>query len=712
LALLASGALFGGTAQSAVAAEASCPNEALRIQSNVNPTTLLPFSSGLTECRAYEMVSPVDKQAHDARESRILSRDGKSVNFNIFGQLRDGEGFNTYNFTGNTFLAQRSDAGWATRATTMAGAAIQKSAGTPLILDYSSDFSRYAGCGSQTSSGAGANSNAVCAVHLPSGWVSSPIYRTLNSNASEIGGVLYEGGSADLSHVVFIVTNGFLRLLPTDNFVSTDSSSIYEVAGLGTDSPTLRLVNLDSNGSQMATSNQGLALGFGGTNGGDSYQAVSDDGNTIYFTATPIGGSVQTIFARRNGATTTAISNPSPSECTTCNSAPSAATYQGASADGSKVFFLTNQQLVNADTDTTQDLYQYDFENSVGHRIVQVSGGGTGDLTPGSGANVSGVVRTSEDGSHAYFVATGVLTTLPNGNGQTATAGASNLYMFERDAAHPVGLTKFVTTLPSGEPSSALWSTSNNLFRRARTNPDGSVMVFATSAALRPDDLDTAIDIYRYDSSSGKLNRVSIGEPAFPASNNGNTPGKDAQIVGITGFGQFGSQADVNQRSNPISDDGSYVTFTTPEQLQADDVNGVSDIYLWHEGTVSMISDGRDATYANGIESEATSMSASGADIVFGTRTKLLPQDDDELVDVYDAKVDGGLLYTPPPPLCGSVEACHGPASAAPTSAAAGTGTFSGPANPAPEKPAKKKHKKKKHHKKQHPKKHSTGKRR
>src|ERR1019366_6622017 len=62
--LLAAGAL---TATPALAAAGEgCPNEQVRQESNTSPTTGQPYSLGLPECRAYEMVSPLEKQQHDA----------------------------------------------------------------------------------------------------------------------------------------------------------------------------------------------------------------------------------------------------------------------------------------------------------------------------------------------------------------------------------------------------------------------------------------------------------------------------------------------------------------------------------------------------------------------------------------------------------------------------------------------------------------------
>ncbi len=47
---------------------------------------------------------------------------------------------------------------------------------------------------------------------------------------------------------------------------------------------------------------------------------------------------------------------------------------------------------------------------------------------------MQGVVRISEDGSHVYFVARGVLASNANAEGQTAVQGADNLYVSDTGA--------------------------------------------------------------------------------------------------------------------------------------------------------------------------------------------------------------------------------------------------------------------------------------
>ena len=101
-------------------------------------------------------------------------------------------------------------------------------------------------------------------------------------------------------------------------------------------------------------------------------------------------------------------------------------------------------------------------------------------------------------------------------------------------------------------------------------------------------------------------------------------------------------------------------------------------MYLWHNGTVSLISDGQ----APGV-TEAPGMSASGSDIVFATTTRLVGQDTDNLQDIYDARIRGGFPAPPPEPSC-SGEACQGSASSSPVFGTPGSQSFTGGGNLTP----------------------------
>jgi hypothetical protein len=157
-----------------------------------------------------------------------------------------------------------------------------------------------------------------------------------------------------------------------------------------------------------------------------------------------------------------------------------------------------------------------------------------------------------------------------------------------------------------------------------------------------------------------------------------------------------------------MSADGKRVFFESPDQLVSGDTNSVVDVYEWEvggsgscpsgeteKGCIYLISSGRGSSPSSFVDA-----SASGDDVFFLTATKLVGQDQDELVDVYDARVNGGLEAQDPDLVAPcSGEACRSGSTTASSGATAGSGQFSGPPNPAA------KHKKKKHHRKA---KHST----
>ena len=485
-------ALAYAKARTSRAVAATCPNEQLRQESNTDPATGQPYDKGLPDCRAYEMVSPVEKGGAAAGLTLsvgggAISADGNMITFSGLG----------HGALEGPFVATRTALGWTSQPA------------APGESDFTPELSEEATC--TLTELHTSRVGAFCALRNANGtsWY-TPYYREDPSSTAQIANnPVYEGSSVDLSHLVFQMLSPGEHLLPGDNSSNETESTngaagIYEVVGAGTSSPRLQLVNVDNEGNYLPVGESG-GIGGGRLLSASQYQAISQDGGTIFFTTTTRVGGDSTIYARVDGASTVAISNPSPSECTTCSTEGKAATFQAASADGTKVFFTTEQQLLNSDTDATSDLYEYDFARPPGHNLIQVSAGGAGDPTPGAGAEVQGVVAVSSDGSHVYFTARGVLTTLPNGDGQVAAAGAENAYVYDTDT----GQTQFVAQLAGSELDAA----SPHL---AQTTPDGRYLVFDTSARLTADDTSEAQDVYRYDAQTGELSRVSIGEPQLP----------------------------------------------------------------------------------------------------------------------------------------------------------------------------------------------------
>jgi hypothetical protein len=694
-------------------ASSGCPNELVREESNTNPTTAAPYDFSLPECRAYEMVSPLEKQDHDALSRNSLpfisvSPEGDAIEWPGQGDYAGAENYQVHaSSPTNPYVAQRTASGWLTRSAYPPPTLIEEPSGAFGGSGvYSPNLAYETVCGGVTSTGANNGPAIRCALRSPGGfWTDTPEYSDLTQQT--FTGMTTLGASSDTEDYVFSGQQGtpFLSADTSESCSETGGhcGGIYEVAHIGTQSPDLSLVNVDNNGNMIGPENLNAVGALPKVPEGGDYQAISADGSEIFFTATPTGG-VPTIYARVNGKETVAVSNPSPPECTICNDTPMEGRYQGASANGENVFFTTEQQLLNSDTDDGTDLYEYDFGNSAQH-LVQISGGGLGDATPGSGANVQGVVDVSEDGSHVFFVARGVLTTLPNGLGQTATNNAENLYAYDTDS----GETKFVATLP--ESDAELWGypelAADGVFdeRFAQATPNGRYLAFVTLAELTatgPEaDTSGALQVYRYDFASGSIVRVSLGHEGF--SHNGNVPGFNAIIgPGPTVSGESAASPTVNDSNRAISENGGTVAFVSAAQLQStdvvagsngscndgsgDDAGAGCEVYVWHEcpreacvgreaGEVNMISDGQDAAGA-----VYAGMSATGSDIFFQTDTQLVGQDTDHLGDIYDARIDGGFPAPAPEPSCAG-EACQGTQSPAPTFGTPSSQSFTGGGN-------------------------------
>ncbi len=396
----------------------------------------------------------------------------------------------------------------------------------------------------------------------------------------------------------------------------------WEYVGVG-EAAVLRRENVDNSGGTLP-----------GTPGPS---AISGDGRVVVFSS---GCTVTAacIWARIGNSTTVAVSG---SECTRgpldlggmCNGL-SSAEYAGGAHDGSRLFFTTAQQLVNSDTDSTTDLYECEIPPGTPAPIgtanpcvslTEVSGAA-------SGANVERVVAISEDGSRVYFMAQGnVLASNLGTNDETAVAGNHNLYVWTKNAAHPAGTTSFVARLESSDLGGV------------RTTTDGRYLIFTTTTPLVSsgpgEDTDGRADVYRYDAESGTMLRISTSVTG----SGGNNPGFDVEAL----------------RSS-MSADGSMVVFATAEALSPQDTDGVEDVYLWHDGRVSLISHGGGTPFG---------ITPSGQDVYFVTNKPLTAADRDVNVDIYDARVDGGFDLSSPAPCSG--EACQGQSSTPPAAAAA-----------------------------------------
>ncbi|MGH2854829.1 MAG: hypothetical protein ACRDLF_11645, partial [Solirubrobacteraceae bacterium] len=699
-----------------------CPNAAFR----TGPSSHLP------DCRAYELVSPSYK-ATGVVELRGKGPEGTSLTLNDLNGLPGLEGFpNILGFApGAVYTTQRTASGWVT-----VGDEPPASEYMPYQVG---EFDDTAGASLDnqthfwTARGKWQPGNRVdffkrgpdhtivdVGPGLPPTTPSGSPQEL--GNAAELSAV---GVSADASRLFFVLDSSFWPFDGTE--AGHKLKTIYEYLGVGNTTPML--VGVNSKGEQI--SQCGVVLGSGKPNDGITnglvtfnHNAVSTDGNVVYFTAYPknyggdgCGGSappVAELFARIDSgladAHTVAISEPSREDCSACNTEAGVlanAEFRGASADGSKAFFATAQPLLGGDT--SSNLYEYDFGAPAGERVVRVSGGDstvsnpTAEVLVGDGSSHLWV-QVSEDGSHVYFLANGVLTRTPNGQGESAEAGAANLYVFERDASYPAGRIAFIARLSSEDVSSkSLTSTSN-------VTPDGRFLVFTSNRDLTPDDTSTAVQVFEYDAQTGALVRVSIGQNGY--NDNGNTDVANASIMHPLYEYRYNSSAYWKDLS--VSADGSYVFFQSSDGLTPQAVNRqvigydnfaeksiyANNVYEYHAGRVSLISDGQDlATTQSGSLVELLGTDASGGDVLFTTVDRLVGQDTDDNLDIYDARVGGGFPAPTVPPSC-SGEACQGQLSGAPTLLSPGSELQAGGNPPLAGEPAAKPKQKKAKHKK------------
>ena len=313
-----------------------------------------------------------------------------------------------------------------------------------------------------------------------------------------------------------------------------------------------------------------------------NFDGISADGSVVIFSC---GGQ---LFARiDNGeadARTVPISEPSSADCAACDTSVGErreATFESLSADGSKVFFATSQPLLGGNR--SENVYEYDFgapqasADDPDGRVLRVSGGswssnkarverGPLGFQPTGADPVDGVV-VSEDGSHAYFVAEGVLGGTVNRNGQVPVEGRENLYVFERDAQFPAGHVSFIATMKGGGYAS--------------TTPNGAYFVFPTSSDLTSDDTSTAGQIFEYNAQTGELVRCSIGQGGF--NDDGNTDSFSAALP-------FEDQAPtphipLSVQPVGVSDNGEYVAFESSDGLTPGALNGVTETNV--EGLVT-----------------------------------------------------------------------------------------------------------------------------
>jgi virginiamycin B lyase len=384
----------------------------------------------------------------------------------------------------------------------------------------------------------------------------------------------------------------------------------------------------------------------------------------------------------------------------------------GVEVDASHVYWTANG---NAPPNPGNDLYRF-VDTAAGGELVDIAP----DASSEDGLDVQGVLGMSSDGDYVYFAANGVpsgVNDSPNAQGETAAqgtckgtlgdgSGQCNLYLWHD------GSVTFIAKLDvSGlglESDEANWaatptgtSPSPSFQQTARVTPDGRTLLFRSQRQLTGYENQGSAQLYRYRSGDSGVTCVSCNPTGAAATG--------AAVLGNIFPSVIIPKRPASYLTHNLSENGNRVFFETTNALVGEDTNGetgcpivgsalqqfhaCTDVYEWEaEGEGSCDTAHADAeggcfyllSTGKGTEPALIAdASADGKDVFFFTRARLVGQDEDALVDVYDARVEGGLMaQNPAPPVpCEGVEACRPPASGAETGMPP---KFSGPGNPPP----------------------------
>jgi sugar lactone lactonase YvrE len=397
----------------------------------------------------------------------------------------------------------------------------------------------------------------------------------------------------------------------------------------------------------------------------------------------------------------------------------------GITSDAAHLYWSSNGE---SPPNPGNDLYQYDSTKPLAGRLSDLAP----DHSDPDGIDIRGVLGTSADGSYVYFAANGVpdgLTGSPNPRDETAEPGDCKgiLHQFAMSGicdlylAHD-GSVRFITRLDISknelETDAMNWaSTPKGIFpnsalqKTSRVTPDGRALLFRSQRQLSDYPSEGTSELYLYRADTADLVCVSC-----------NPTGVRPEPVGLATLGSITTPAVIptppaSTLTHNLSADGNRVFFETTDALVSTDTNGeagcprigtslqqfpaCADTYEWEAqgsgsceaaeavadgGCVYLISTGK------GTEPQLIAdASADGSEVFFFTRSRLVGSDEDNLMDVYDARVNGGIStqnQPPSPPRC-EAEGCKPQASAPPQ--VQSPAAITGPENPPIKRPRCKK---------------------
>jgi hypothetical protein len=532
----------------------------------------------------------------------------------------------------------------------------------------------------------------------------------------------FSDASPDLDHVLIEST---LALTPVHFNEGEGKSALYEWSADRPQKEALQTVSvLPENEGGAAIAGAELGEGTLGTRG-----AVSSDGRRVFWSLKGEGNSVSLYMRDLEKEETVRLDLVQGLK----PGGEPRASFNAASADGSKVFFTDVEPLTPRAGTFGSDLYECEIVETVGKLECKLS-----NLTPANSLRenteiVGSVLGTSADGSYVYFIANGKLAPGAvsgdcdgeSGESIPVPSATCNLYVMHNDGIEWEA-PKLVAVL-SGEDYPD-WSGISGGARlshmTSRVSPNGRWLAFMSNRPLTGYD-NTDVngghqdeEVFLYDSQSARLVCASCDPTG--AKPTGIEYGVEERRVGGFGVWPTGAWLAANipgwtpfelrpsrYQSRYLNNAG-RLFFNSSVALVPQDINGQEDVYEYEPagitsstgtvdcgasspsfdegmaGCVNLVSSGTSAD-----ESAFLDASETGGDVFFLTSESLVPEDVDTAFDVYDAHECSASspcvsAATPAPP-CRTADSCRSAPLPQPSAfGAPSSATFSGAGNVAP----------------------------
>jgi hypothetical protein len=672
-------------------------------------------SSDLSDCRAYEMVSPVEKGAVNVAAGVGMTQSSVNGDAVKYHAGRAFLGDTATQQDGAEYVGQRGSTGWSSHeinppqssvggfsfssaAYEMLSPDLSKGvyfAYTPVIAghpDVEDVFNLYLRNDILTSTVGSYELLSECTL-----CGSTPLPKREMPSFSFAGfymGIAFAGASEDWSHIFYESIND---LTPETAGLSEETPKLYEW-----DNGALRLVGVLPNGQAAEGSVAGA--GAGGTMGNEgagtwSDRAISRDGSRVVFTADAAGNGINqqgwnvekgypsegNIYLRIDGRETVQLNVSERATPDPLGYKP--ATFWAATPDGSKIFFSSAERLTDDATgENAQNIYLYDTNAPAGKHLRLISV----DENQSNENRGVAVVGVSTDGSYVYFLGeTSLLREQTEVVKEPGGEAASALYVWHDGAIRYITSHETLGFAVSG----TYWGEQGRAgFNNFRVTPDGRTALLTSrdeqglarlgidvrtvpgGACLNENTCDQVL-VYKYE--SDRLMCASCDPMGRPVSDAGfsNLPDLDSNYTI-----EPERSAVRHNLPNALSQDGRYVFFDTADALVPNDINGHRDVYEYDttSGQTHLISSG-----TCGCDSVFVDASPDATNVFFTTPQTLVRIDRDNANDLYDARVGGGIQAqneAPPEPCEG--DDCQGPAKGASAFSLPSSATFAGIGNP------------------------------